>query len=512
MQRRIGGFLFLLCSLTFLWNQDSEAHAQDSIDLLNLSGIDFEKLKVEGIDSAEFAELFISSGLVLNDQITWLCFHSPFDWAYVMKLCTAQRCMPASLQEFTESLSLFFPNIVDIKMYFEGKVDTSLVGLVWGLHESGSSTGNGINSWVPTTVASSIVSGYDGSSSGAGALNGSGAGSAASSQPSSTGPAPCRRRTGKENDVLSDLGQHAVAFVQTAPARQAAEYEFESLNGLMAVGEFHHVLAPTANSILDGGCARGRPDHNAAIIPAIVGPSRQNFFARLQFAGVTAGLIAAAAAATTAVRVAGAVAGADADGPSPALPGGPADSRVLLTVLLTLPAGSGPAPKKSPHLSAGTPASAAACRWHCRLSSHLCAAVAIPRTIDLLELVTVTIDASVIAHLQLLNLPLQTPDSFLSTARLRVLRRLYFDRADGEVGESLDEVAPSPARRRARWTARAGGAEGRTTDVELLATTFVACRRHQHSGWGEGRRQTILKFRTLRASTCRLVSGKFVSF
>ncbi|PAA92086.1 hypothetical protein BOX15_Mlig019413g2 [Macrostomum lignano] len=221
----------------FLWNQDSEAHAQDSIDLLNLSGIDFEKLKVEGIDSAEFAELFISSGLVLNDQITWLCFHSPFDWAYVMKLCTAQRCMPASLQEFTESLSLFFPNIVDIKvlmkrcknlkgglqevadqldvprigsqhqagsdakitgdayfkiidMYFEGKVDTSLVGLVWGLHESGSSTGNGINSWVPTTVASSIVSGYDGSSSCAGALNGSGAGSAASSQPSSHRASP----------------------------------------------------------------------------------------------------------------------------------------------------------------------------------------------------------------------------------------------------------------------------------------------------------------------------------
>ena len=59
----------------FLWNIDEETYAQDSIDLLTVSGIDFEKLKTDGIDSSEFAELFISSGLVLNDNIMWLCFH-----------------------------------------------------------------------------------------------------------------------------------------------------------------------------------------------------------------------------------------------------------------------------------------------------------------------------------------------------------------------------------------------------------------------------------------------------
>lgn len=57
------------------WNVDNETHAADSIQLLEQSGINFEKLKLNGIELSEFAEAFLASGLALNDQVTWIGFH-----------------------------------------------------------------------------------------------------------------------------------------------------------------------------------------------------------------------------------------------------------------------------------------------------------------------------------------------------------------------------------------------------------------------------------------------------
>ena len=47
-----------------------DIYAQDSIDLLERSGIDFKRHNEDGADVLEFAELLISSGLVLNDDGT----------------------------------------------------------------------------------------------------------------------------------------------------------------------------------------------------------------------------------------------------------------------------------------------------------------------------------------------------------------------------------------------------------------------------------------------------------
>ena len=51
-------------------------YAQDSIDLLSKSGIDFKKHDEQGIDVETFGELLISSGLVLLDNVKWVSFHS----------------------------------------------------------------------------------------------------------------------------------------------------------------------------------------------------------------------------------------------------------------------------------------------------------------------------------------------------------------------------------------------------------------------------------------------------
>ena len=52
-----------------------DMYAQDSIDLLNRAGIQFKRHEEDGIDVSDFAELLITSGLVLNEDVKWLSFH-----------------------------------------------------------------------------------------------------------------------------------------------------------------------------------------------------------------------------------------------------------------------------------------------------------------------------------------------------------------------------------------------------------------------------------------------------
>jgi CCR4-NOT transcription complex subunit 7/8 len=49
--------------------------APDSIDLLQKSGLDFQRHEEMGIDPDEFAALLITSGLVLTDEAKWIGFH-----------------------------------------------------------------------------------------------------------------------------------------------------------------------------------------------------------------------------------------------------------------------------------------------------------------------------------------------------------------------------------------------------------------------------------------------------
>jgi CCR4-NOT transcription complex subunit 7/8 len=99
--------------MIYFYSEDM--YAQDSIDLLKASGINFDKFERDGIDIHYFGEMLMMSGLVLNDEVKWLTFHSSFDFGYLMKTLT--NCdLPSEENVFIDLLLTYFPCIYDVKV------------------------------------------------------------------------------------------------------------------------------------------------------------------------------------------------------------------------------------------------------------------------------------------------------------------------------------------------------------------------------------------------------------
>ena len=98
----------------FLYDLEKEMYNSDSIELLRYSEIDFAKHKEEGIPPEELAFHLTQSGLIFETSITWISFHSSYDFAYMLKILTFQA-MPTDESEFYKLLNMNFINIYDLK-------------------------------------------------------------------------------------------------------------------------------------------------------------------------------------------------------------------------------------------------------------------------------------------------------------------------------------------------------------------------------------------------------------
>lgn len=96
------------------FNVNEDVSASDSIELLRQSGIDFKKNNENGIDAQRFGELLMGSGIVLNNNVYWVTFHSGYDFGYLLKLLTCQN-LPETQTGFFSMINLYFPTIYDIK-------------------------------------------------------------------------------------------------------------------------------------------------------------------------------------------------------------------------------------------------------------------------------------------------------------------------------------------------------------------------------------------------------------
>jgi CCR4-NOT transcription complex subunit 7/8 len=106
----------------FRFSLTEDIYAQDSIDLLRNGGIQFDHFARHGIEVGRFAELLISSGLVLNEDVRWLAFHAGYDFGYLMKLVSG-RDLPEKEEEFTSQFHLMFPSVFDIKYLLRSTSD-----------------------------------------------------------------------------------------------------------------------------------------------------------------------------------------------------------------------------------------------------------------------------------------------------------------------------------------------------------------------------------------------------
>src|SRR5258707_4841660 len=109
-------------------------YTPDSIEQLQKAGIDFQRHEEIGILPNDFAELMITSGLVLSPDARWISFHrcascnfltrmsygqhlglfhSGYDFGYFVKLLTAES-LPRTEEAFFDLLKIWFPTVYDI--------------------------------------------------------------------------------------------------------------------------------------------------------------------------------------------------------------------------------------------------------------------------------------------------------------------------------------------------------------------------------------------------------------
>ena len=113
-------FPYYTWQFNFKFDLEKDINSAKSIKLLKKAGINFAKLLKNGIEHKEFASYLITSGLVLNPDIHWICFQGSYDFGYLLRLLINEP-LPEKENKFIELLNIYFPNYYDIRMLAKDK-------------------------------------------------------------------------------------------------------------------------------------------------------------------------------------------------------------------------------------------------------------------------------------------------------------------------------------------------------------------------------------------------------
>lgn len=108
--------MYLPCTwvFNFKFNLNEDMFSEPSIQMLEASGVEFEKNREMGIDLDAFGSLLTTSGLCFSEDVNWLSFHSGYDFGYLIKVLTSQG-LPEHQDGFFEIVAAYFPKLWDIK-------------------------------------------------------------------------------------------------------------------------------------------------------------------------------------------------------------------------------------------------------------------------------------------------------------------------------------------------------------------------------------------------------------
>ncbi|KAK3183742.1 hypothetical protein Dsin_031028 [Dipteronia sinensis] len=122
----------------FKFDLEKEKYVQSSIEFLKKSGLDFQKIKQDGIPRNVFVMNFLKI-LAMHRNLKWVTFHGTYDLAHVLKLFTCETLLPNTARDFAAKASSFFNKLVDLKLaakYSEGlkEIEVGLAKLSRILH------------------------------------------------------------------------------------------------------------------------------------------------------------------------------------------------------------------------------------------------------------------------------------------------------------------------------------------------------------------------------------------
>jgi CCR4-NOT transcription complex subunit 7/8 len=99
------------------WGFDEarDPHAPASVAMLKAHGMDFHRLREDGIDPSAFADEFARSGLACVG-LTWVAFSGSYDFAYLAKVLRRGERLPEKLDDFRSLVgNIFGPWVLDVK-------------------------------------------------------------------------------------------------------------------------------------------------------------------------------------------------------------------------------------------------------------------------------------------------------------------------------------------------------------------------------------------------------------
>ncbi|AQZ13366.1 POP2 (YNR052C) [Zygosaccharomyces parabailii] len=99
----------------FNFDQSREMMSAESFELLQRSGINFESHSEQGVDSFEFAQLMIDSGLLMEPNTTWITYHAAYDFGFLVHILMNDS-MPNNREEFEWWVHKFLPNFFDLNL------------------------------------------------------------------------------------------------------------------------------------------------------------------------------------------------------------------------------------------------------------------------------------------------------------------------------------------------------------------------------------------------------------